>query len=70
MDGISVEYENPADRPEGGADDVFKAGVALNLTALVDSGEAESFTFSVNEETLTSSSATIVYVFPVVRGVA
>ncbi|XP_069982225.1 uncharacterized protein [Penaeus vannamei] len=65
LDGISVEYENPADRPEGGADDVFKAGVALNLTALVDSGEAESFSFSVNEETLTSSSATIVYVFPV-----
>ncbi|KAG7154293.1 Polycystic kidney disease protein 1-like 2-like 4, partial [Homarus americanus] len=62
LGGILVEYGDASDATDTHSE-VFKTNVPLNFTALINSGEAEEFTLTVNQEVLVSTTASFVYTF-------
>lgn len=60
-----MNYVNEMDSPPSGlSTEMFmKTNVQINFTAVVNTGEADSFTLVVDGETLTNTEASIVYTF-------
>ncbi|XP_068225345.1 uncharacterized protein [Palaemon carinicauda] len=59
---VTVAYADATDAPNWYTE-VFKTGVSVNITAVVDTGDVEEYTLHVNDEILKSSGPSFTYTF-------